>query len=693
MEKSIRNDLMEILGIRKEEAEKLIATYSREHNGKIDVERIKEDVNKITNSMIHELGWIYNSYDIRHEMLECGKDRQAEAITSLLEDDDEKKLALSYLPNWYYLNVDRWASTFYHATQKNLLDTLNGGIEEYRKLVDELPYENINRVARTFNMESKMVEFLAKNGQQEDFQKFMTDIEPVRDYDEELMDKYVINYSGKTITKSCPQQISDKLFKKAQEKVKKDDKVVFDRENIMRGLSAIYNNKKLSKDEKDELQDLFMTKSLEKNVNNEFTRLVKKEDYSNFNILKQYLNMKPDISWEEKEKFINNQILLKKKKEMKKVYNEFLENIENKSKTEEITPEVFIDELVKSPLSKNGRNELMIMQDEKTKKEELVVSTKNPIIWGEELNIKVDGTKLKELINSINNESLSKANKELEECANAGIGEISTFNNWKTVNRFSESSENILGAINEEENSPYLTGGELSSSGGLTDLKVKCPYNVISKDRIFLDEEIAEMTPEQIKKFNNKAEPVHVEEHRYRFGRIDGYYTRHVYDFNINGEQYHIKGADWTNGGSYTVVWKGEEQNYPEKAMGLSSSRSEWARNQRGVSFGAVIKFISENPMRFSVYYYIFAEDCDSCGRFPTPHIESMCKDIMRMPRESKLREIKEIDLQNSKEDFINELLKSANDKKELKEKERQAQDLLTEYEKLEQKDIYLRNE
>ena len=44
MEKSIRNDLMEILGIRKEEAEKLIATYSREHNGKIDVERIKEDV-------------------------------------------------------------------------------------------------------------------------------------------------------------------------------------------------------------------------------------------------------------------------------------------------------------------------------------------------------------------------------------------------------------------------------------------------------------------------------------------------------------------------------------------------------------------------------------------------------------------------------------------------------------------------
>ena len=201
------------------------------------------------------------------------------------------------------------------------------------------------------------------------------------------------------------------------------------------------------------------------------------------------------------------------------------------------------------------------------------------------------------------------------------------------------------------------------------------------------------MTPEQIKKFNNKAEPVHVEEHRYRFGRIDGYYTRHVYDFNINGEQYHIKGADWTNGGSYTVVWKGEEQNYPEKAMGLSSSRSEWARNQRGVSFGAVIKFISENPMRFSEYYDKIAEDCDSCGRFPTPHIENMCKDIMRMPRESKLREIKEIDLQNSKEDFIDELLKSVNDKKDLKEKERKAQYLLTEYEKLDQKDITLDNE
>ena len=538
-----------------------------------------------------------------------------------------------------------------------------------------------------------MVEFLAKNGQQEDFQKFMTDIEPVRDYDEELMEKYVINYSGKTITKSCPQHINNKLFKMIQEKVKKDDKVVFDRENIMRGLSAIYNNKKLSKDEKDELQDLFMTKSLEKNVNNEFTRLVKKEDYSNFNILKQYLNMKPDISWEEKEKFINNQILHKKKREIEKACNEFLENIENKSKTEGITPEIFIDELAKSKLSENGRNKVMIMQDDETKKEELVVSTKNPIICREELNIKVDGTKLKELIDSINNESLSKANKKLEECANDGIGEISIFNNWRGDCRYSRNSENILGNISEEENSPYLTGGELSNNFGLTDLKVKCPYKVISTDRIYLDEKIAEMTPEQIKKFNNKAEPIEVEEHCYKFGRVDGYYTRHVYDFNINGEQYHIKGADWTNGGSYTVVWKGKEQNYPEKAMGLSSSHSEWARNQRGVSMGAVIKFISENPMRFSEYYDKISGDYDSCGCFPTQHIESVCKDVMEMLPESKLREIKERDSQNSNESFIDELLKSANYKKELKEKERKAQDLLTEYEKLEQKDITLDNE
>ena len=47
MKKSIRNELMESLGIRKEEAEKLIATYSREHNGKIDVERIKVSVSRL----------------------------------------------------------------------------------------------------------------------------------------------------------------------------------------------------------------------------------------------------------------------------------------------------------------------------------------------------------------------------------------------------------------------------------------------------------------------------------------------------------------------------------------------------------------------------------------------------------------------------------------------------------------------
>ena len=190
------------------------------------------------------------------------------------------------------------------------------------------------------------------------------------------------------------------------------------------------------------------------------------------------------------------------------------------------------------------------------------------------------------------------------------------------------------------------------------------------------------MTPEQIKEFNSKAESVQVEEHCYRFGRVDGYYTRHVYDFNIHGEQYHIKYADWTNGGSYTVVWKGEEKNYPEKAIGLSSSYSEWARDRRGVSLGDTIKFIRENPMRFSEYYDEMAKNCDSCGRFPTSHIERMCKDIMIMQPESKLREIKERDLQN-----IEELLKSANDRKNLEEKERKAQELLTEYEQLEQKD------
>lgn len=276
MAKSIRSELMEKLGIEKEEVAKLIATYARNHSGNVNITEIVNDVEKIASQMIYGLGTIYKDYDVRHEILDCGKDRQEEGVMSLL-DEEEQQLALSYLTNRYAENVNIWVLTFYHATQKQLLEILDGGIDSYREFVDKLPYQNINRVARTYGLESEVAEFLVANGQQKDFQQFMTDIQPVRDKETELMEQYVSNWSGKTERKSCPKKISEKIFQKLQEEMKENGTVSFDRESIMRGLASIHNNKQLSEEEKEQLQDLFIAHSLRSEVDNNFIRLARTE--------------------------------------------------------------------------------------------------------------------------------------------------------------------------------------------------------------------------------------------------------------------------------------------------------------------------------------------------------------------------------------------------------------------------------
>ncbi len=691
MAKGIRSELMETLGIDKYEVSKLIATYSRAHNGTVNARQIKEDIDKITSSMIYELGTIYKDYDVRHEILECGKDRQEDGIMSLL-GDKERELALSYLPNRYYENVDTWALTFYHATQKRLLKILDGGIDEYRKFVDKLPFQNINRVARTYGLESEVAEFLATNGHQKDFQQFMTDVQPVRDRETELMEQYVPNWSGKTERKSCPQNLSSRIFKKLQEQMQENGTVSFGRESIMRGLSTIHNNKQLTEVEKEQLQDLFISHSLRDEVDDNFIRLARTENLTSFDTLKEYLEMDSNIPWDEKEQFLTQKVMPSSQQEMNDAYNMLLATLAEKSKSEELTPEQIVEILRESSLSENEKNYIRMLQDEETEKSKLIISVAHPVIRGKTLDIEIDGTELNEIIYSANTKSLSEANKQLEEFAQGGIGEVSVLSNWRTDNRLRYSSENVIGAIGEEENAPYLIGGELSDNAGVTDLQVKCPYNTIS-DMMYLQSEVAEMTPEQIEQFNHKAKPVQVKDHHYKYGRADGYYSRTVYDFEINGEKYHIKGADWTNGGNYTVVWKGEEENYPETAMGLSSSYSEWARHQSGVNIDSVIEFINQNPNRFSKFLDDHAKEQDCCGRFPAPHIERVCRDIMRMETESELEKSKN-DLQYPDESFLGEVVGRATAKKILTEQEKGAQDLLAEYEQLDSdKDISLSDE
>ena len=365
---------------------------------------------------------------------------------------------------------------------------------------------------------------------------------------------------------------------------------------------------------------------------------------------------------------------------MQDTYNTLVSTLEEKSKKEELMPKQIMDLIIGSPLSENEENFLILSEDEETETTKLTISIPNPEIEIKSKVIELDGTDLRRLIDVANNNSLSEANRQLEEFSQSGIGEISVINDWKTHNRFRYSAENVIGVIGDEDNSPYLTGGKKTSDAGLTDLQVKCPYDYIS-DMMCMQSKLAEMTPKQIEKFNHRLEPVEIKKHSYRYGRVDGYYSRTVYDFEINGEEYHIKDSDWANGGKYTVVWKGKEENYPEIAMGISGSYSEYASGQCGVNINSVIGFINQNPNRFSKLFDKIAEKDDCRGLFPTPHIEELCSDIMKMKTESELKREKEQNMQYPDNEFLEEMVDSATTKKELTEREKGVKDLLVEYE------------
>ncbi len=677
MGKSIRSELMKKLGIRKDEVSKLISTYARNHNGHVDISQIEEDIKKISNSMIYGLGTMYKDYDIKHEILECGKARQMDGILSLLNDNNQQ-IALSYLPNDYYENVDTWVFTLYHTAQKQLSDILDGDIDSYRDFVQELPYQNINKVAKTFEMEDKVAKFIALNGEFSDFQQFMTDAQPIRDDESELMNQYVSNYSGKLETKSCPRKLSNKIFKNLQEQVKENGNITFEREDMMRGLSVIHNNKKLIESEKEKLQDLFISHYIHGDTDENFVKFAKTDLPDMFETLKEYLEMDSNITWKEKNDFITQKIFPSKHKEIVDAYNKLLKTLMQEVNIKELNPEQIVELISESNLSDDGENYLRMIQDQETKKSKLIVSVPHPVIRIKFIDIELDGSNLKTIIDKINHNSLTEANNLLENYAQEGIGEVSVLYDTN----FQYHSKNPIGKIGKEEDSPFLIGGEISDDLGLTDLQMICPYSLIS-DELDLQNYKAEMTPEQIQQFNHKFESSPIKKHYYTFSDVAGYYDREVLDFELNGEQYHIRSADWTDGGSYSLIWKGEDKNYPDKAMGLSSSHSDWAYKQRGVNKEAAINFISQIPMRFSKFFDENSSGLDCCFCYSAANLDVMCREIMMMQPESKLRETQEKSQQCSNDNFLEEVVESASLKKTLINQEKDAKDLLEEYKKL----------
>ncbi len=384
------------------------------------------------------------------------------------------------------------------------------------------------------------------------------------------------------------------------------------------------------------------------------------------------------------------------KKELEKLYKELIAELKENMEKGEITAEEFLDILDNSSLITRG-NRISIGKDDKTGKAILNVSEYDSDAE-EYSTVNIDGQELNDIIDQINEQERRKAKEKIEEITEQGIGETKVLHDYYYYNlrdedNFREIKNEVMGVLNEEENSPYVLGGKLTEDNGLTELRVEVPYREIVKDieNFYLLREIEKMTPEQIERYNHKSEQMKELKEKYEKGNYNAY---RIPIFKVNDEEYRVKLANYGNGGVYTVIRirKKGEKDFSREALGVDNTHSKWGSVKRAVKEQSLLDIIAENPRRFAQYYAEHKGDTNCCGRYPTETIDYLLRDLMGMEPESVLTK-KELEEQRKageslKEDseskFESAILKSAEEKERLEEKEKQAKELLQEYEKQE---------
>ena len=630
---------------------KLQEAYYKKNNKEIETNKVQRDIEKIAKKMIECAEEFGNGSQIAHEILECGKERQYGAIISLL-GEREKKIADKYLPSWYAEDVNDWALTFYNTAKLKLQEMLDGGIESYRDFEEDCLYGDTNKIASAFDMEEEFVNLLVKEGNKSDLNRFMRTM--------------YISKDGEWKGKSCPKRLVSKIFDMVKDAQEKDKKIRFNRNEIMRGFTAIYKCEDLTDKEKEEIEDLYIKAYLDDQIDDTFSKLIIFNIADKLETMKQYIQLYKERDFEKLNEFIEEKTLPEYERKACKLYDQFIEKLQ---KEDDLTPEKIMAIKEKLKITED----LYISYCEETNKSSCLFEFRNAITGLRDF-IELDNNEFEKYIEIANNNSRKEAELKLNDATKKGIGNIQiTDGDNEYIDRIKERKDDIIGAVGKNNDSLYLKGGKINGKRELGDVKAVVPYYIVGKNGNYICIEEMEMSEEQIKDFNQVEMP-DVKEHTYRYGRVDGYYSRAVFDFQINGETYHIKNDDWTNDGTYTVLWKGQDSNYPEEAMGITSSYSEWARCQRGVDNEYVIKLIAQNPRRFAKLIEENQGTQDSCGCFSLSHLESIFKYIAKMPTEEQLE----------KEEAVEKIAKLANEKERLEDKEVKTEELLKQFEILE---------
>jgi len=79
-------------------------------------------------------------------------------------------------------------------------------------------------------------------------------------------------------------------------------------------------------------------------------------------------------------------------------------------------------------------------------------------------------------------------------------------------------------------------------------------------------------------------------------------------------------------------VWKEEDH---DRAIGLTTSRSEWARAVCPVDPRRIFRMAGAQPDRFRMFFEKQARESDCCGTFPLFHVEDAKRKLLLLPAEN----------------------------------------------------------
>ncbi len=245
----------------KDDVNTLIEGYSRNNDGQVTPGIVIGDVRTAAENIVDNLPRASAGYDFKHEVLDCGKDRQETAI-----DIFSKGAAAECLPNRYWENIDNWAHAIYSVAGNMFEERAFGnGIEGYRDFEKGMPRHNIHAVAEALGKEDETVKFLAENGTAKDFRDYMIDVRNNPDHPDDIEEGVWTSYTVQNdpldnghngaAVHGCTRDLSGRIFTEVANAVENGTFTHFDRDGIMREMTAIYRADGMTNDEKIDVQN------------------------------------------------------------------------------------------------------------------------------------------------------------------------------------------------------------------------------------------------------------------------------------------------------------------------------------------------------------------------------------------------------------------------------------------------------